>query len=60
MRASQGRGRPGAEADFHKEMLGLYDRFADLGFRPALLRRFVVLNGGVKAARELDLAYKAA
>ncbi|WP_411034618.1 hypothetical protein [Shinella sp. BYT-45] len=43
----------GAEAGFHKEMMGLYDRFAALGFRPVLLRRFVLLNGGVAAAREL-------
>ena len=44
---------PAAEARFHKEMVGLYDRFAELGFRPVLLRRFVVLNGGVAAAKEL-------
>ena len=41
------------EARFHKEMMGLYDRFADLGFRPVLLRRFVLLNGGVAAAKDL-------
>ncbi|WP_242219748.1 hypothetical protein [Shinella zoogloeoides] len=41
------------EARFHTEMLGLYERFAELGFRPALLRRCVTLNGGVAAAREL-------
>ena len=44
---------PAVEARFHKEMMGLYDRFAELGFRPVLLRRFVLLNGGVAAAREL-------
>jgi len=44
---------PAVEARFHKEMVGLYDRFADLGFRPVLLRRFVLLNGGVAAAKEL-------
>ena len=44
---------PGAEARFHKEMLGLYDRFAEFGFRPVLLRRCVTLKGGVAAAREL-------
>ena len=44
---------PGAEGRFHKEMMALYDRFAELGFRPVLLRRFVLLNGGVAAAREL-------
>jgi 5-methylcytosine-specific restriction protein A len=33
--------------------MGLYDRFAELGFRPVLLRRFVLLNGGAAAAREL-------
>lgn len=44
---------PGAEGRFHKEMAGLYDRFAELGFRPVLLRRCVLLNGGVAAAREL-------
>ena len=44
---------PGAEGRFHKEMMALYDRFATLGFRPVLLRRFVLLNGGVAAAKEL-------
>ncbi|TAA60890.1 MULTISPECIES: hypothetical protein [unclassified Shinella] len=44
---------PGAEGRFHKEMMALYDRFATLGFRPVLLRRFVLLNGGVGAAKEL-------
>jgi hypothetical protein len=44
---------PGAEARFHKEMMDLYHRFAELGFRPVLLRRFVLLSGGVAAAREL-------
>ncbi|WP_337181210.1 hypothetical protein [Shinella sp.] len=44
---------PGAEARFHREMLGLYERFSELGFRPVLLRRFVLLNGGVAAARDL-------
>jgi hypothetical protein len=44
---------PGVEGRFHKEMMGLYERFAELGFRPVLLRRFVLLNGGVAAAREL-------
>jgi len=44
---------PGAEGRFHKEMMALYDRFAEIGFRPVLLRRFVLLNGGVAAAREL-------
>ncbi len=34
---------PGAEGRFHKEMMALYDRFATLGFRPVLLRRFVLL-----------------
>ncbi|MEW9616862.1 hypothetical protein AB3G45_23945 [Shinella sp. S4-D37] len=43
----------GAEGRFHQEMMGLYDRFADTGFRPVLLRRFVLLNGGVAAAKEL-------
>lgn len=43
----------GVEGRFHKEMMGLYDRFAELGFRPVLLRRFVLLNGGVAAAKEL-------
>lgn len=43
----------GAEARFHKEMMGLYDRFATLGFRPVLLRRFVLLKGGVATAKEL-------
>jgi len=43
----------GAEARFHAEMTALYDRFAEIGFRPVLLRRFVLLNGGVAAAREL-------
>ncbi len=41
------------EGRFHKEMLGLYDRFAEFGFRPVLLRRCVTLKGGVAAAREL-------
>lgn len=44
---------PGAEGRFHTEMMGLYDRFAALGFRPVFLRRFVLLNGGVAAAKEL-------
>ena len=44
---------PALEARFHKEMMGLYERFAALGFRPVLLRRFVLLNGGVAAAKEL-------
>ena len=44
---------PGVEARFHTEMMDLYDRFAALGFRPVLLRRFVLLNGGVAAAKEL-------
>jgi len=44
---------PAMEARFHKEMMGLYDRFAELGFRPVLLRRFVLLNGGVAAAKDL-------
>lgn len=38
---------------FHRDVLGLYDRCAALGFRPVLLRRFIVLNGGVAAAKEL-------
>ena len=42
-----------AEARFHAEMMGLYDRFAAHGFRPVLLRRFVLLNGGVAAAKDL-------
>ncbi|MDX3926592.1 MAG: hypothetical protein QHC90_12425 [Shinella sp.] len=41
------------EAGFHRELLGLYDRCAALGFRPVLLRRYVVLHGGATAAREL-------
>jgi hypothetical protein len=44
---------PALEAQFDKEMMGLYDRFAALGFRPVLLRRFVLLNGGVAAAKDL-------
>ena len=44
---------PAVEARFHKEMMSLYDRFAELGFRPVLLRRFVLLNGGVAAAKDL-------
>lgn len=47
------RAKFGAEAAFHREMMALYDRCAELGFRPVLLRRYVVLNGGVAAAREL-------
>ncbi|PTM94322.1 hypothetical protein [Mycoplana dimorpha] len=41
------------EQRFHQAMLALYDACAALGFRPALFRRYVVLNGGVAAAREL-------
>ena len=52
MRGPHGAGQA-TEARFHQEMMGLYDRFAALGFRPVLLRRFVLLNGGVAAAREL-------
>lgn len=38
---------------FHKAMLSLYDTCAKLGFRPVLFRRYVILNGGVAAAKEL-------
>ena len=41
------------EAQFHSEMLAVYDNCAALGFRPVLLRRMIILKGGVKAAREL-------
>ncbi|MDI7863628.1 hypothetical protein MRS76_16855 [Rhizobiaceae bacterium n13] len=41
------------EKRFHAELLALYDACASHGFRPVLLRRYVVLNGGVKAAKEL-------
>jgi len=41
------------EADFHRDMLAIYDLCAKVGFRPVLLRRFVLLNGGVVAARKL-------
>lgn len=41
------------EAQFHTEMLAIYDHCAALGFRPVVLRRMVILKGGVKAAREL-------
>jgi hypothetical protein len=41
------------EKNFHRELLALYDRCAELGFRPVLLRRHVLLQGAVKAAREL-------
>jgi len=41
------------EMQFHSEMLAVYDACAALGFRPVLLRRMVILKGGVKAAREL-------
>ena len=44
---------PAVEARFHKEMMGLYDRFAEIGFRPVLLRRCVLLTGGIAAAKEL-------
>jgi hypothetical protein len=44
---------PGTEGRFHKEMMNHYDRFAELGFRPVLLRRLVLLNGGVAAAKDL-------
>lgn len=39
-------------AEFHAAMLALYDRCAAIGFRPALLRRSVILKGGVNAAKE--------
>lgn len=42
-----------SEKAFHDELMGLYDECAKLGFRPVLLRRYVLLNGGVKAAKEL-------
>lgn len=42
-----------AEKAFHDELMGLYDECAKLGFRPVLLRRYVILNGGVKAAKDL-------
>ncbi|KQV44465.1 MULTISPECIES: hypothetical protein [unclassified Rhizobium] len=41
------------EADFHRDMLAIYDLRAKAGFRPVLLRRFVLLQGGVTAARKL-------
>ena len=46
-------GTPSLQQQFHREVLGLYDRCASLGFRPVLLRRYIVLNGGVAAAKEL-------
>ena len=44
------KGTPSLQQQFHREVLGLYDRCASLGFRPVLLRRFIVLNCGVAAA----------
>ncbi|MGV8937544.1 MAG: hypothetical protein ACOH2J_10505 [Allorhizobium sp.] len=41
------------EAQFHAEMLAVYDSCAALGFRPVLLRRMIILKGGANAAREL-------
>ncbi|MBD9373530.1 hypothetical protein IB238_12960 [Rhizobium sp. ARZ01] len=41
------------EDQFHEAMLALYDTCAMLGFRPVLFRRYVILNGGVAAAKEL-------
>lgn len=41
------------EDQFHAAMLALYDACAALGFRPVLFRRYVILNGGVAAAKEL-------
>lgn len=41
------------EQRFHQAMLALYDACATLGFRPVLFRRYVILNGGVAAAKEL-------
>ncbi|WP_275790345.1 hypothetical protein [Pararhizobium gei] len=41
------------QAEFHKDMLALYEHCAQIGFRPVLFRRLVVLKGGVSAAREL-------
>ena len=41
------------EKSFHRELLALYDRCAEVGFRPVLLRRHVLLQGAVKAAKEL-------
>ncbi len=41
------------EAEFHQYMLAIYDLCAGIGFRPVLLRRFVLLHGGVAAARKL-------
>lgn len=41
------------EAEFHQHMLAIYDLCAKVGFRPVLLRRFVLLHGGVEAARKL-------
>lgn len=50
--------KPGARSNhpqeqFHLAMLALYDTCAGLGFRPVLFRRYVILNGGVAAAKEL-------
>ena len=41
------------QASFHAEMLALYDHCARLGFRPVMLRRLVILKGGVETAMEL-------
>jgi hypothetical protein len=41
------------QARFHAEMLAVYDRCTATGFRPVLFRRQVILQGGVKAAKEL-------
>ncbi|WP_075290607.1 hypothetical protein [Pararhizobium arenae] len=41
------------EAEFHQHMLAIYDLCATVGFRPVLLRRLVLLQGGVAAARKL-------
>lgn len=43
------------ERQFHAEMLAVYDRCAAIGFRPVLLRRLVILDGGVLAAKALIL-----
>ena len=48
-----GTNRDHPQEQFHLAMLSLYDACSRLGFRPVLFRRYVILNGGVAAAKEL-------
>ena len=41
------------QAQFHQEMLRIYDEASDFGYRPTYFRRMVNDHGGVQAAKIL-------